>query len=104
VLTWEQCIVYIIALILGLLFGLFLTFTVVPALVFTSVPVAGLGSVLSSSQFYGLQSAIPVQIVFSPLLVIALITLIVVCALVVSVMVRVVSKTSLGQMIRLNED
>ncbi len=104
VLVWEQCIVYIMALVLGLLFGLFLTFTVVSVLVFTSVPVSGLGSVLSSNQFYGLQSAIPVQIVFSPFLVIALIALIVVCTLVVGMMVRVVSKPSLGQMVRLNED
>jgi hypothetical protein len=104
VLAWEQCIVYIMALVLGLLFGLFLTFTVVPVLVFTSVPVTGLGSVLSSNQFYGLQSAIPVQIVFSPFLMIALITLVVVCALVVGMMVRVVSKPSLGQIVRLNED
>jgi putative ABC transport system permease protein len=104
VLAWEQCIVYLMALVLGLLFGLFLTFTVVPTLVFTSVPVSGLGSVLSSNQFYGLQSAIPVQIVFSPLLVVVLITLIIVCALVVGTMVRVVSRPSLGQMVRLNED
>ncbi len=104
VLAWEQCIVYIMALVLGLLFGLFLAFTVVPALVFTSVPVTGLGSELDSNQFYGLQSAIPIQIVFSPSLVIVLIALIVVCALVIGMMVRVVSKPSLGRMVRLNED
>lgn len=104
VLAWEQCIVYAMALLLGLLFGLFLAFTVVPALVFTSVPVTGLGSLLDSNQFYGLQSAIPIQIVFSPSLVIVFIALIVVCVLVLGMMIHVVSKTSLGQMIRLNED
>jgi FtsX-like permease family len=104
VLAWEQCIVYIMALVLGLLFGLFLIFTVVPVLIFTSVPVTGLGSVLGSNQFYGLQSAIPVQIVFAPSLVLALLVLIVVCAFVVGMIVRVVSRPSLSQIIRLNED
>jgi ABC-type antimicrobial peptide transport system permease subunit len=104
VLVWEQCIVYSMALVLGVLFGLFLIFTVVPVLVFTSVPVTGLGSVLGSNQFYGLQSAIPVRIVFSPFLMLALLAFIVVCTLVVGMMVRVVSKPSLSQMIRLNED
>ena len=104
VLAWEQCIVYLMALVLGLLLGLFLAFTVVPALIFTSVPVTGLGSLLGGNQFYGLQSAIPIQIIFSPSLVIALIALIIVCGLIVGMMVWMVSKTSLGQMVRLNED
>ncbi len=104
VLVWEQCIVYATALVTGLLFGLFLIFTVVPVLVFTSVPVTGLGSVLGSNQFYGLQSAIPVQIIFSSSLMLALIVLIIVCVLIVGMMVRMVSKTSLSQMVRLNED
>ncbi len=104
VLAWEQGIVYMMALVMGVLFGLFLTFTMVPTLVFTSVPTSGQGSLLSSDKFYALQSVIPTQIVFSSSLVIALLVLVVICVVVLSMMVRVVSKPSLSQMLRLNED
>ncbi len=104
VLIWEQSIVYIFALLSGSLVGLLLAVSVVPTLIFTNVPINGFGGLVSSDQFYALQTAIPIQIVFPPTLFLALGGLIIVCIGVLSIMIRRATNPSLITMLRLNED
>jgi hypothetical protein len=104
VLTWEQGITYVTALVLGVLFGALLALTIIPALVFTSVPSNGPTSGTNNGEFYALQHILPVQIVIPPSLVIALVVLIVICVVTLGMMVRVVTKPELSQALRLNED
>ncbi len=101
VLTWEQTIIYSTAIVLGVIFGLVLSLLVVPVLVFTSVAPT---SNVSSGQFLVMQSIPPVQIVIPPTVGIALIVLIAICVIALGIMVRTVSRPSIGQAIRLNED
>lgn len=101
VLTWEQSIIYSTAMVLGIVFGLVLSLLVVPVLVFTSVAPT---SNVSSGQFLVMQSIPPVQIVIPPSVGIALGVLIVICIIALGMMVRIVSRPSISQTIRLNED
>ncbi len=103
VLAWEQIIIYVIALLLGTLFGALLAITVVPALVFTSIPISGTSD-LGSNTFYNLQQIIPTQIVVPPTLFVAFLLLVVLCTLALSMMIRIVVRPSLSQTLRLNED
>ncbi|MDQ2907358.1 MAG: ABC transporter permease [Chloroflexota bacterium] len=102
VLVWEQGIVYITGLLLGIFFGTLLSALMVPALVFSGVPSSGATSDTSSQAFYLLQSIPPVRIIVSPWLTAALAALVVICAL--ALMVRIVSHSAIGQTLRLNED
>ncbi len=104
VLTWEQGITYITSIVLGIAFGALLSVTVIPSLVFSSVPNTGLTGQSSSDQFYALQRIIPVQITVPASLLIALLILIVTCVIALWMMVRVVTQPALAQMLRLNED
>jgi ABC-type lipoprotein release transport system permease subunit len=112
VLTWEQAIIYLTAALLGVLFGALMTVTVVPALVFTSVPTSACGtntlaaSACSSggSNVYTLQHTLPAHIVVPLSLGIAFIVLVLICIIALGMMVRVVSRPSLSQTLRLNED
>ena len=104
VLTWEQGITYITALLLGIVFGAMLSVTAIPSLVFSSVPTSGLNSTGTSDSFYALQRIIPVQITVPFTLVVALVLLVSICAIALWIMVRVVTQPALGQMLRLNED
>ena len=99
VLAWEQVIIYVSGLLLGSLLGILLSSTVVPALTFTDLNVD-----LSTGQFYALQSAVPTPIVIPASLPLALVALILVFGLALWMMVRVVSRPSLSQTLRLNED
>ena len=99
VLSWEQGIIYAVAFLLGIGFGTLLSLLVVPALVFT-----GFYSGSASGNFYISQSVPPIQVVFSPWLWLALALLAAVCGAALWMMVRVVSRPSLGQTLRLNED
>ncbi|GHO44858.1 FtsX-like permease family protein [Ktedonospora formicarum] len=103
VLTWEQAIIYLASLILGLAFGALLATTVVPSLTVTSIPPTA-ASTLDSTTFYALQSLLPTRLVFSSELLFALIVLILICIIALAMMIRVVSKPSMGQALRLNED
>ncbi len=103
-LTWEQGIIYTTALGLGVLFGLLFSVLVIPGLVFTSVAPSGATSTISSSTFYGLQSVPPIQIILPNSLAIALALLLALCIFSLVMMVRIVSRTSIGQALRLNED
>ncbi len=104
VLTWEQGIIYITALVLGILFGTLLSFITIPALVFSSVPTNGPTSGTNNGEFYALQHILPVHIVVPLSLIVALVVLVVICLVTLSMMVRVVTKPELSQALRLNED
>lgn len=104
VLTWEQGITYVTALVLGVLFGALLALTVIPSLIFTSVPTSGATSGASNGEFYALQHILPVQIIVPPSLIIALVVLVVICVVTLGMMVRVVTQPALSQALRLNED
>lgn len=104
VLTWEQGIIYITALVLGVLFGTLLSFITIPALVFSSVPTNGPTSGTNNGEFFALQHILPVQIVVPLSLLIALVVLVGICLVTLSMMVRVVTQPALGKMLRLNED
>ncbi len=101
VLLWEQGIIYATALALGALFGVLLSLLALPTLIFTSV---GSGAPVSTGEFYLLQSEPPVQVVIPWTLWLALAILVIVCAIAIWMMVRIVSRPSLGQTLRLNED
>ncbi len=89
VLTWEQGLIYGIGILLGTGFGVLLATTVVPTLI-----------------YYGLslQNTLPVQIIVPASLVFTLGAFIVVFILALGMMVRIVSRPSMSQTLRLNED
>ena len=103
VLLWEQGIVYTISIVLGLLFGVFLSVLALPTLVFTSVGGSGGGQV-TNGEFYVMQSVPPIQVVIPVTLWITLAVLIVICIVAIIMMVRIVSRPSISQTLRLNED
>lgn len=107
VLTWEQCIVYVTAIGLGVLFGGLLSTYVLPSMILTNIPPGGVGHSIgnvATADFYILQTVPPVRIVVPNTLAIALGVLVVVCFVVLGMMVRIVSKPSIAQTLRLNED
>ena len=99
VLTWEQGVVYVTGLLLGIVFGITFALTVIPALTFTD-----LNTTISSSAFYYLQSSISTQVVLPPSLPIAVLVLVLIFVLALAMMVRVVSSPAMNQTLRLNED
>jgi predicted lysophospholipase L1 biosynthesis ABC-type transport system permease subunit len=99
ILMWEQAIVYAIGLLLGVAFGALLSATVIP-----SLTLSDLNTDLSNAQFFDLQTAFPTQIIVPPTLPLALIVLVAIYVVALLMMVRVVSRPSLGQTLRLNED
>jgi len=104
ILTWEQCVIYSTSILLGILFGAIFSVLVVPQLIFTSVGSSGANSDLTSSQFYVAQSVPPIQIVIPASLVVALAVLVIICIVALGMMIRVVSRPSISQTLRLNED
>ncbi len=99
VLTWEQGVVYVTGLLLGIIFGITFALTVIPSLTFTD-----LNTTVSSSAFYYLQSSISTQVVLPPSLPIALLVLVLIFVLALALMVRVVASPALSQTLRLNAD
>lgn len=119
ILGWEQGIIYITALVMGIIFGALLAVLALPALIYTSVapnngtnnssPVATFtgpasSSVTSNQVFYMAQSAPSIQIVIPPSLWIIFGALVVICIVTLGMMLRVASKPSMSQTLRLNED
>lgn len=104
VLTWEQSLIYSMAIVLGLIFGALLSALVVPVLIFTNVATSGGTGNVSSGDFYLLQRVPPTQIVLPPTLGLVLGVLIAICILALTMMVRIVSQPSISQTLRLNED
>ena len=103
VLTWEQAIIYTTAMVLGILFGILLSALVLPALIFTSVA-SGVSNGTTSGEFYAIQNVPPIQLIIPTSLILALVVLVIICILAIAIMVRVVSRPSLSQSLRLNED
>ncbi len=104
VLIWEQTIVYLTSLLLGLLFGALLAALALPVMVFTSVPTSGASSSASSSTFFVQQNTPPIQIVIPAALIYVLIALILICISALTLMICIVSRPSVSQTLRLNED
>lgn len=103
-LLLEQGIVYMVALLIGALLGTLLTFTIVPSIIFTDIPLTGILSSLSEGQYYAMQSAIPRQLVIPTSLSLAFILLIVICALALGLMAWMVLRPSMSKALRINED
>lgn len=101
VLVWEQGIVYLTSLLLGILFGALLSMLALPALIFSSL--GGVGQI-TNGQFYVMQSVPSIQVVIPISLWITLGILILVCILALLMMVYIVSRPSMSQTLRLNED
>jgi ABC-type antimicrobial peptide transport system permease subunit len=103
VFVWEQGIIYITALFLGIAFGALLVVTTLPTLVFTNPP-GGASSVINSTQLYALQRIIPPQIVIPPVLAIILLVLIAISIVSLALMIQSVLRPSMSQVLRLEED
>ena len=99
VLLWEQVIVYVTGLVLGVLFGVFLAMTVIPA-----ISVTDLNTNANVNQFYASQLAFPTQVVFPSSLPLSLLAFVGIFVIGLAMMMRVVSRPSLAQALRLNED
>ena len=109
VLTWEQVMIYVTAIVIGMIFGTLLAVTVIPVLIFTSTPINGATGSISGTTFVGTrliasQHTLPAQIVLPPSLDIALVIFIGICIAALSLMVRIVSRPPVGQALRVNED
>lgn len=104
VLTWEQGIIYVMAILLGLIFGTILSALVLPALIFSSVLPSQITGNISPAQFYAVQSVPSINMVIPASLAIALGILIAICVVALGMMVFIVSRPSIGQTLRLNED
>jgi len=104
VLTWEQGIIYVMALLLGLIFGTVLSALVLPALIFSSVLPTQITGTISPAQFYAVQSVPAITLVIPASLAFALGLLIAICVVALGMMIYVVSRPSIGQTLRLNED
>jgi len=103
ILLWEMAMVLLTALLLGLLFGALLAFTIVPPLIFTGVLPTNLVSI-STLSLYAVQQLIPITVVVPPSLLIALAILLVLCVLALGLMARLAQAPLLSQALRLNED
>ncbi|GER89640.1 hypothetical protein KDW_38020 [Dictyobacter vulcani] len=99
-LTWEQAIVYTIGLLLGIGFGLVLANTMIPALSFTDLN----STLANNDQLYALQTAFPTRLIFPSTLIWGLVAMVALYGIALATMVRVVSRPTLGQALRLNED
>lgn len=103
-LAWEQVIIYTTAILLGFFFGWLLAILVLPSLVFTSILPSQITGSVDSQTFYAAQSTPPIQIVIPAALWLALGVLIALCIVALGMMVRIVSRPSIAQVLRLNED
>lgn len=108
VFSWEQGILYSSAALLGIASGVLLSDLALPTLVFTSVlPSQLAGQItgsISSAEFFAAQNAPPLHIIFPPSLGVVLGTLGMICLLALGMMVYGVSRPSMQQVLRLNED
>jgi len=104
ILTWEQGIVYALALLLGGVFGYLLSVLALPSLIFTNIAASGLNLDISSGQDYILQVTPPVRVIIPTSLWLVCAALVALCILAVVIMVRVAARPSPGQTLRLNED
>lgn len=104
ILAYEQGIIYLLALGLGILCGGLLSLLLLPALVFTSATISGALGDISSNAFYAIQSQPPVRVLIPGSLMFVLAILMAVAAIALAAMVRAVSQPSMSQVLRLNQD
>jgi hypothetical protein len=104
VLAWEQSIIYVTAILLGMILGAVLSALVVPSLIYTSVLPEKITGSVPASQFYAVQSVPPIRIVIPTSLGTALGILIAICIVALGMMIYVVSLPSISQTLRLDED
>lgn len=104
ILLWEQGLIYLGALVLGVAFGAILTSVAVPALVFTNLPAHGPMSLLSSEDFALLQHALPPHIVIPASLLLILVALALAYLLALGIMLRMALHPTISNELRLNED
>jgi len=102
-LAWEQGIVLLTALLLGLLFGLLLAFIAVPSLIITGIPVTN-AAILDANTVYLLPHLIPTRVVFPFSLVLALGVLVLLCLLALALMLSLALRPALAQILRVSED
>ena len=89
---------------MGVVFGAMLSLLALPALVFTNVAISGFNNDIASGEYYILQTVPPVQIIVPASLGIVFVLIVVICILALGMMVRVASRPSISQILRLNED
>lgn len=104
VLSWEQGMIYVTALLLGLLFGALLISTLIPTLILNNLPTQGNLSRLSNNQFFALQHILPAHLVVPDTLIFTIVALVIICLVTLVMMVRMVSRPVLGQALRINQD
>lgn len=104
ILLWEQVLVYVSALLLGIVAGLIFAVSAVPALAFSGTPSSGVLSSITSDEFFALQRVIPAPLVFPLTLALAFIMLVAIVILALGIMARAVLQPSMSQSLRLNED
>jgi ABC-type lipoprotein release transport system permease subunit len=104
ILLWEQGIVYLGAIVLGLSFGAVLARVAVPVLVFTGLPAHGPMSLLSSDDFYFLQRVFPPRIVVPGSLSLVVLALVAICLAALVTTIRTALRPSVSSELRLNED
>lgn len=104
VLLWEQVIVYATSLLLGLIFGTLFSATMIPNLTLSSIPASGPLAGFTPGEFYALQHVLPAQPVIPLSLGIILVMLITICIIALGMMIRTISRPSMSQVLRLNED
>ena len=103
-LLWEQGIVYSIALTLGGVFGILFSTFVLPSLILTSVNASQLSDIGANTDLYALQSVPPVRIIIPNMLLLQLCGVVVLYMLASGILTRLVSRSSMSQVLRLNED
>lgn len=103
-LGWEQVIIYTTAMLLGFLFGWLLAIFALPSLIFTSILPSQVSGSIDSQAFYAAQNIPPIQIVIPPALWLVLAALVALCVIALAMMVRIISRPSIAQVLRLNED
>ena len=104
VLLWEQIIVYLLALVLGLFFGGLLSVVALPALIFTSINTSAINGITDSSDLYSLQSLPPIQLIIPDTVWLALGSIVGICLVALLLMVRIVSVPIMSQVLRLSEN
>ncbi|HLH61971.1 MAG TPA: FtsX-like permease family protein [Ktedonobacteraceae bacterium] len=104
-LACEQSIIYIVSIALGIATGLIFSAIVLPRLVFTTIINTGASQLVSTGQFFILQSAPPVRIVLPyAAMAIALGLLVLICLIALGTMLRVAFRPAVHQMLRVSED
>lgn len=103
-LGWEQGIIYTTSLLMGIVFGILLSVLALPVLTYTSVAPNDSTSSLTNEAFYIAQATPSIQVVIPASLWIVFGVLVAICVVALGMMVRVASKPSMSQTLRLNED